>query len=611
MTIPGLWRAASAAPLFNHLWQSTLILAVAWLLALALRQNAARVRYAIWMLASLKFLAPFALLSYLGAHWARPIPGKAVGSALYTAADNIGQPFQRPFVPVANHAPAHFADSLQFLPPMFAAIWFCGFLAVLLTWIVRWRRMARIANSAVPIHAGREWDALRRAQAKAGVRRPIALRASSYAIEPGVFGILRPVLLWPAAISAQLDDAQVGSIVAHEVEHVRRRDNLTAALHLLVEALFWFYPAVHWMGARLLEERERACDERVLELSAEPESYAESILKVCTFCLEPPVPCVAGVSGSDLKQRVLRIMTRPSGMALSTLRKCALGAAAALAIAVPLGFGMLHAMQAPTQLVHPTASQAPSFDVVSIKPNHDTNPVRRRIGMMPTGFTATHASLKDIIGIAYGVAGDGQIAGGPNWMASEYFDIEAKVSEADIEADRKLPLHEREKLLSLRLQSMLADRFGLRTTFETRELPVYALEVAKGGPRIKQVQVDSLPEGGGPPPLTAHVPRLMTQDQRNWTATAFPIPEFTHWLSRFEELNNHIVVDETGLTGNYDFALNGVSMGGQMEAGPDAPQAPATSIFTALPEQLGLKLEPRKAPVEVVVVEQAERPSPN
>ena len=96
---------------------------------------------------------------------------------------------------------------------------------------------------------------------------------------------------------------------------------------------------------------ERACDERVLELSARPETYAESILKVCAFCLEPPVPCVSGVSGSDLKQRVLRIMTHRSGIALSALRKCTLCAAAALAIAVPVGFGMLQNSPHPLDVI--------------------------------------------------------------------------------------------------------------------------------------------------------------------------------------------------------------------------------------------------------------------
>jgi bla regulator protein blaR1 len=612
MTIFEVWRAGWAAPLFNHLWQSTLVLASAWILTVLFRRNPARVRYGIWMLASLKFLVPFALLASLGEYWVKPIGGKAVASALYTAADEIGQPFQPSFAPAAHTAVRN--DSglwLVWLPAALAAIWLCGFLAALAGWLVRWQRMARIARCATPMEQGREFDALRRAESNAGLRKAIALRASLRAIEPGVFGLVRPVLLWPAGISAQMDDAQIASIMAHEVEHVRRRDNLTAAIHMFVQALFWFHPAVHWMGTRLLEERERACDEKVLELSGHPDTYAESILKVCAFCLEPPAPCVSGVSGSDLKQRIVRIMTYPSGVALSALRKCALCAAAIAAIAVPLGFGILHAMQAPTELVHSSAGPVPSFDVVSIKPTLDNGQDRRLIGMSPTGFTAKHTSLKDVIGIAYGTKGEGQIVGGPGWMNSEYFDIEAKLSEADIEADKKLTRSQQETQLSLMLQSMLADRFGLKTTLETRELPVYALVVAKGGARIKRVEVDPYPPTGTPPPPGAHLPRLITHDGREWTATAFPIQQLTHWLSRFEELGNRIVVDETGLTGNYDFVLNGVSMRSQMEADHEASQAPPTSIFTALEEQLGLRLESRRAPVEVVVVEHAEPPSPN
>ena len=85
---------------------------------------------------------------------------------------------------------------------------------------------------------------------------------------PGVFGIVRPVLLWPRDIETRLDDAQVRAILAHELAHVRRRDNLTAAVHMVVEAIFWFYPLVWWIGSRLVNERERACDEEVVRLTS-------------------------------------------------------------------------------------------------------------------------------------------------------------------------------------------------------------------------------------------------------------------------------------------------------------------------------------------------------
>ena len=151
---------------------------------------------------------------------------------------------------------------------------------------------------------------------------------------------------------------------------------------------------------------------------------------------------------------------------------------------------MLHAMQQTAQLVHPPDGPPPTFEVVSIKPNHDTGP-GRRIRLSPTGFATTHATLKDIIGFAYGIKGDNQLIGGPSWMNSEYFDVEAKESEADIEAGKKLSLEQRGDQLAPMVQSMLADRFALKATIETRELPIYAMVVAKGGLKIKQVQVDS------------------------------------------------------------------------------------------------------------------------
>lgn len=81
----------------------------------------------------------------------------------------------------------------------------------------------------------------------------------------------------------KLTDAQLESVIAHELCHVRRHDNLAAALHMLVEAVFWFHPLVWWIGARLVDERERACDEEVVRLGSDPQIYAESILKVCEF----------------------------------------------------------------------------------------------------------------------------------------------------------------------------------------------------------------------------------------------------------------------------------------------------------------------------------------
>ena len=114
------------------------------------------------------------------------------------------------------------------------------------------------------------------------------------------------MLLWPRSIGARLSDEQVEAILAHELAHVRRRDNLTAAIHMVVQSVFWFHPLVWWLGARLVDERERACDEDVIRLGSEPQVYAEGILKTCEFYVESPLACVSGVTGSDLKKRIER-----------------------------------------------------------------------------------------------------------------------------------------------------------------------------------------------------------------------------------------------------------------------------------------------------------------
>ncbi|MGH9587801.1 MAG: M56 family metallopeptidase, partial [Acidobacteriaceae bacterium] len=121
----------------------------------------------------------------------------------------------------------------------------------------------------------------------------VPVLSSSAAIEPGIFGVFRPVLLFPEGIPERLSAEQMRAIVAHEMCHVRRRDNLTFAIHMVVETLFWFHPMVWWIGSRLIEERERACDQAVVQAGSEAQVYAEGILNVCKFYVESPLACAS------------------------------------------------------------------------------------------------------------------------------------------------------------------------------------------------------------------------------------------------------------------------------------------------------------------------------
>ena len=347
MMFPAFWSEVWMAPLINHLWQSTVGVLVAWLLALALRGNQARTRYWVWMIASVKFLIPFSLLIAAG-EWLRtafavPLEQPALAAVM----EQITEPFSQTASVGADHfghAPLVSAHSSHLVPAILIAIWLCGFLAIAWSWARGWWqiRAAVRASSQIELLAG------------------VPVLSSPRQLEPGVFGIFRPVLLLPENISERLSAPQLAAIVAHEMHHVRRRDNLTAAIHMLVEATFWFHPAVWWVKARLLEERERACDEAVLGSGNQAQLYAESILNVCKFYVGPSMACMSGVTGSDLKRRIVRIMTEQVTRQLDFSRKLLLSLAGTAAVALPIVFGLVHISQVRAQ----SAAANPAQDIV-------------------------------------------------------------------------------------------------------------------------------------------------------------------------------------------------------------------------------------------------------
>src|SRR6266513_498749 len=367
--LPAMWTA-SAAALGDHLWQSTLFAVVAGLLTLILRNNHARARYWLWLAASMKFLIPFSLLVALGSHlpWSRGSAGTKAG--LYF--EEVSQPFSQPAMTVISRAtPSTISPSVtHLLPGLLAAAWLCGFLVVLSVWCLRWRGISVAIREAVPLREGREVEALRRLERMGGMRTRIEMLLSRASLEPGIFGIARPVLVWPERISERLEDVHLEAILAHEVWHVRRRDNLAAAIHMVVEAIFWFHPLVWWLGAQLVEERERACDEAVLELGSERHIYAESILMVCEFCVESPLACVSGVTGADLKKRMVHIMTKSVSRKLDFSRKLLLSAVGLLVVVVPISFGLVKLTKSPAES-HAHDTRAPlMFESATIKTNN-------------------------------------------------------------------------------------------------------------------------------------------------------------------------------------------------------------------------------------------------
>jgi bla regulator protein BlaR1 len=575
------------AELANHLWQSTLFACLTGLFTLMLRRNRAAVRHRLWLAASAKFLLPFSLLIGLGSQveW-RKAP--VVPHPRLDVVEQISEPLAilaSPTRLLAQRGPSR-------VPAVLVSLWLCGFAANCLAWWRRWRQVRAAWRAASPLP----------------LNLPIPVLSSSARLEPGVFGVFRPFLLLPDGLSEHLTPQQFEAIVAHELCHVRRRDNLSSAIHMVVECLFWFHPLVWWIQARLVEERERACDEAVLRMGSDPQDYAEAIVTVCEFYLKSPLVCVSGVTGSDLKRRVETIMLNRAADSMNIGRKLLLFVGGVLAVTLPLIVGVMNApsiraQERPKPVTQPIATGTlPEFEVASIKPS--TPDSNLKVDFAPGGkLFITNATLRFLIKIAYDIADD-QLAGGPGWIGSKRFDL-AATPEKPLGGDPKgmapdqiLVFH---KPVRLRLQRLLADRFQLELRRESTPMPIFDLVVARGPKKLTVTKSTADPQlkfGNGV-----------------LNAVGVDMATLAKFLS--EGQTGRPVVDMTGLKDKYDFHLEWVPDTSQnslpADSGANQPPADAggISIFTALQQQLGLKLDARTDAADRLVVVRAELPSAN
>lgn len=300
-------------------------------------------------------------------------------------------------------------------------------------------------------------------------------------------------------------------------------------------------------------------------------------------------------------------MTKRVAFELDLGKKLLLVVAGAMAVAGPVVFGLIREPQSIAGSQDTTASaKLPAYEVASIKPD------KSGTGMMmlrytPVGLSARNIPLGELIRGAYKVEAK-QVLGAPGWLNSERYDIEAKVSTSDTDALHNLSPDQRR----LMLQPLLADRFQLKVHTEVRDLPVLALVVAKDGLKLHEAKPgDTYPNGIKVPDGHGGA-GMMRMEPGQLTAQGLPLSSLAGLLSG--QLGQ-LVQDETGLTGKYDFTLKWTpdERGGPGGLRPDdvAPDSSGPSIFTAIHEQLGLKLESRKAPVEVLVIDHVERPSEN
>jgi uncharacterized protein (TIGR03435 family) len=589
--------------MITHLWQSTIFAGLVWLAAIALRHNGARVRYWLWMAASWKFLVPLSWLVMLGAQVEWPTAPAGVVLAQPAAVFVIDEVLAAPLVDAT--IPAVSSPSIG--PVFLAAIWLAGVATVCFWWWRQWMliRAALRRATRLPLETSDPGG--------------LTVMSSPMTMEPGVVGIWRPVLLVPEGLIEELTPSQLHALIAHERSHVRHRDNLTAAVHMVVEAIFWFHPVVWWIERRLIDERERACDEDVLRSGSLPRDYAEGILTVCRLSVQAPLACVAGISGSDLRRRVESILCGGIGRPMSAGRRWALALTAVAVVGLPIVAGAVNAV--PLLTVGQEPSTRVAFSVASIKANKSGEQGSLTSGS-PGVFTGTNVYVAHLIRRAYDIE-ENQIEAAPEWIrrsSRERFDITARLESEPTGGDE-----ERDRVVAAALRTLLAERFNLVVKRATREVPVYALVMARRdgqpGPQLRRASFDcSSPEGrkvradriaAGGPPGTCGINSTVGRIRFGSRSMA----DLARGLTGVHGDIGRSVVDRTGLTGLWEFELTYM---------PDQPLPPpqpgreppvidpnAPPLLTALQEQLGLKLEPTRGTIEVLIVERVERPTEN
>jgi hypothetical protein len=264
--------------------------------------------------------------------------------------------------------------------------------------VVRWHKLAANLHRSRAAYVGREVVILRRLEYATDRLTPIPVQLSSEMLEPGIFGNLRPILLWPERLSEHLDHKQIETILAHELMHVRRHDNLTATLHMLVEAVFWFHPLVWWIERRHDWDRSD-CD-------AAGVRRGQAMREPALLLFEPPAP------------RAPQLIPTTTGtqpiLGMSNVANA--GRASA------------------TSQVSPRLPTGANADAVPGQPSHlefevgyDQRVSRRQLNAVikpypgGDGYTVQNMPLKDMIAIIYRVPRQ-QVIGGPDWISSERFD---------------------------------------------------------------------------------------------------------------------------------------------------------------------------------------------
>jgi beta-lactamase regulating signal transducer with metallopeptidase domain len=306
----------------NHLWQSSLFLIAIALLTLPLRRDTARTRYWLWFTASAKFLIPFSLLSSLGEKLAENL-AQTVPTIVANSVTPLASMTLLPAVavtPIANLPPA--TGPLDWNYVLLAG-WLFGAVILAARWMRQWFRAFELVHESTEIC----------------LQTALPVRLTQRTVFPALIGLFSPTIILPQSLLAQLSPVELEAVLAHETVHWRHRDMLWSLPHRLVELLFWFYPPIWWLGRKLNEERERACDEGVLESGHGPEVYAAALVQVCALHLTSSKLGLAEMGSAGLTPRIREIMNFPGGVRRTRMRRLIIAAGLVASGLAPISAG--------------------------------------------------------------------------------------------------------------------------------------------------------------------------------------------------------------------------------------------------------------------------------
>ncbi|HEY4084777.1 MAG TPA: M56 family metallopeptidase [Bryobacteraceae bacterium] len=548
------WVERLGWTLVHFLWQGILIALVYAAARKVVRQSQPRYVLACAALAFL-IAAPivtFRVLTPATSVAANPYVGKVPASSAAAAATTT---------PTSEAIAITHSVRRDVLMPWVVALWFAGAIVfwVRLTggWLIA-ARMRRISIRQAPADWQRTLDRLK---TRIGISRPAQLLVSALVQAPTVIGWLRPIVLMPVGALAGLPAEHVEMLLAHELAHIRRHDYLVNVLQSIAEALLFYHPAVWWISGHIRAEREVCCDNIAVAITGDAFTYACALADLASR--RPAFMNAAlAANGGSLPERIGRLLNQP------VRPRPRSGAAVVATLLLGLATWGLLAQSQPVR----------KFEAVTIKPNE-----------LGGGHSHSHSSdgrwnasmtTKSLIEFAFGIKSF-QLEGGPGWLDENNYDFVASTGDAT---------HLTGQTLQPYLQSLLSDRFHLVYHRTQKEFSVYALMTAKGGPKLTPSTGDEKGEG--------------TNSNGNkgvihMTGQYLTMASFASFLA--SEVNRP-VIDRTGIQGRYDVKLD-------WSTGEIDTTLPA--IFTALQEQMGLRLEATKGPVEILVIDSVDKPSEN